>query len=110
MVISQHKGLTKVKEVLVNKQDYLKQFFRNNFNMTLDFHITDDDSKLSITDNVGDLKVYDLNFSNFSGQALTVYRQYDDRSINIGAVHIKSTPQAVVKNALGLIYKDSLLD
>lgn len=107
MVISQHKGLAKVKEVLVNKQDYLKQFFRNNFNMTLDFHITDDDSKLSIIDSAGVLKNYDINFS---GQALTVYRQYDDRWINIGAVPIKSTPQAVVKNALGLIYKDSLLD
>ena len=110
VVISQHKGLAKVKEVLVNKQDYLKQFFRNNFNMTLDFHITDDDSKLSITDSAGVLKNYDINFSNFSGQTLTVYRQYDDRWINIGAVPVKSTPQAVVKNALGLIYKDSLLD
>lgn len=78
--------------------------------MTLDFHITDDDSKLSITDSAGVLKNYDINFSDSNGQALTIYRQMDDRWINIGAVPVKSTPQAVVKNALGLIYKDSLLD
>lgn len=110
VVTAQHKGLAKVKEVLVNKQDYLKQFFRNNFNMTLDFNITDDDSKLSITDSAGVLKNYDINFSDSNGQALTIYRQMDDKWINIGAVPVKSTPQAVVKNALGFVYKDSLLD
>lgn len=110
VVTAQHKGLAKVKEVLVSKQDYLKQFFRNNFNMTLDFNITADDSKLSITDSAGVLKNYDINFSDSNGQALTIYRQMDDRWINIGAVPIKSTPQAVVKNALGFVYKDSLLD
>lgn len=110
VVTAQHKGLAKVKGVLVNKQDYLKQFFRDNFNMTLDFHITDDDSKLSITDSAVVLKNYDINFSDSNGQALTIYRQMDDRWINIGAVPIKSTPQAVVKNALGFVYKDSLLD
>ena len=110
VVTAQHKGLAKVKEVLVSKQDYLKQFFSSKFNMTLDFHITADDSKLSITDSAGVLKNYDINFSDSNGQALTIYRQMDDRWINIGAVPIKSTPQAVIKNALGFVYKDSLLD
>lgn len=47
--------------------------------MTLDFHITNDDSKLSITDSAGVLKNYDINFSDSNGQALTIYRQMDDR-------------------------------
>lgn len=110
VVTAQHKGLAKVKEVLVSKQDYLKQFFSSKFNMTLDFHITADDSKLSITDSAGVLKNYDINFSDSNGQVLTIYRQMDDRWINIGAVPLKSTPQAVVKNALVFVYKDSLLD
>lgn len=105
-----YRGLAKVKEVLVNKQDYLKGFFRDKFNMTLEFHITDDDSKVSVTNNIGSLKNYDINFSSYGGQSLTVYRQMDDRWIYIGAVSVKSTPQAVIKNALALIYKDALLD
>lgn len=74
-----YKGLAKVKEVLVNKQDYLKEFFRDKFNMTLEFYITDDDSKVSVTNNIGSLKNYDINFSAYSGKSITVYRQMDDR-------------------------------
>lgn len=103
------KSFVNIKNQLINNQDYFKNFFKNKFNIQLEFNINNDESRIITIDRFGIHREYDLNFYAGGKSAVLVYRVYENNTVMIDKEYIESTPpQGMIKRVLQSIYNDTI--
>lgn len=103
------KSFEKIKEQLLNNQEYYINYFKDKFKITIEFNVTTDETRISTIDRFNNRRDYDINFDTQFGSKLLLYRMYSEaRSTMLHAEEVKSTPASTIKRLMQAIYNDTI--
>ena len=103
------RSFEKIKTSLITNEEYFNKYFREKFNLELKVLVTEDETRLRITDIFNIQRDYDINYNTSSGSAcILVYRLIsENENYMIYKEYIEnSVDKSILKRVLQNVYAD----